>query len=102
MWLPGSGRAQHCARHRHLRAAAAFAFGNNQFSHDMVAKPETLSQVSALLTGYLGRAVRLECQMGDHAQVSNMIGVAQPEDEGSGEDPLLTFALADLGASVNE
>jgi DNA polymerase III gamma/tau subunit len=76
----------------------AFAFGNNQFTRDMVAEPETLGDVAALLSKVLGRAVRLECQMGEKATLTNMVHVQEVQTDG--EDPLVEYAVATLGAEV--
>ncbi len=77
----------------------ALAFGNNEFSRNMVGKPENLPSVSALLSNYLGRSVALECQMGDKASLQGRtLGVADVPT--NGPDPLVEFAVKDLGAKV--
>ena len=77
----------------------AFAFGNNRFSYDMVNKPENLGKVATLLSEFLGQAVKLQCQMGEQARLTRMVGAVaeQPKD---GPDPLLEYAMASLGAQV--
>jgi hypothetical protein len=45
-----------------------FAFGANTFTCDMIAKPETLAQVTEVLGEFMGRPVKLECQMGEQAK----------------------------------
>jgi DNA polymerase-3 subunit gamma/tau len=79
----------------------AFAFGTNQFSHDMIGAPETMSKVVDLLSGYLGRSVRLECQMGDTARLTGLLSL-QREAEQEGPDPLVEYAVTNLRASVVE
>lgn len=79
----------------------ALAFGNNQFSHDIIAKPEMLSKVAAIISKVVNRPVQLECQMGDHARLSNVIKV-ENEKKNDGADPLLEFAVSTLGATVVE
>jgi DNA polymerase-3 subunit gamma/tau len=76
----------------------ALAFGNNEFSRNMVAKPENLPSVTALLGTFLGRNVTLECQMGDKASLhGRALAVDAPAN---GPDPLVEFAVKDLGAKV--
>ncbi len=79
--------------------AVALAFGNNEFSRNMVAKVENLPSVTALLSTFIGRTVTLECQIGDKANLAGrVVGVAAAPT--SGPDPLLEFAVKDLGAKV--
>jgi len=78
----------------------AFAFGNNQFSRDMIAEAEISGQLVGLLSALLGRPVKLECQMGDTAHLTNMIQVQREESDG--EDPLVEYAVSALGAEVIE
>jgi DNA polymerase-3 subunit gamma/tau len=79
--------------------SVAFAFGANAFSRDVIAKPDVLAKVSAILAAILGRTVALECQVGDHARLSV---TTQVVGESSGPDPLVEFAISDLGAQVVE
>ncbi len=78
-----------------------FAFGANTFTCDMIAKPETLNQVSEVLGEFLGRSVKLECQMGEQAKVAKQIGAAQ-QSENTGPDPLVEYAVTNLRAEVVE
>jgi len=80
--------------------SVALAFGNNAFSMEMVSKPETQSQVAAILSEFLGRPVQVECQMGDQARLSGRAApvVQQPTEDG--EDPLVAYAVSALGAQV--
>ena len=79
--------------------AVAFAFGNNEFSRGMVAKPEVLAKVAAVLTTFLGRAVALECQIGEKAIIAGRV-VTVVDEKSTGPDPLVEFAVNDLGAQV--
>ena len=81
--------------------SVVLAFGNNDFSRQMVAKPETLPQVTALLSNFLGRSITIECQLGERAEVvaQRIISV---DAVTTGPDPLLAFAVSDLGAQVVE
>ena len=49
--------------------SVALAFGNNEFSRNMVAKPENLPSVTAILSTFLGHQVALECQLGEKADL---------------------------------
>ncbi len=80
----------------------AFAFGANTFTCDMIAKPETLSQVSEVLGEFLGRPVKLDCQMGEQAKVANRLGATAQQAEDSGPDPLVEYAVTNLRAEVVE
>ncbi|MEZ4736780.1 MAG: hypothetical protein R3E79_57600 [Caldilineaceae bacterium] len=78
----------------------AFAFGNNDFTRNMIAEPETNAKIVALLSKVLGRSVKLECQLGERAQLANMITVTTTVKESDGVDPLLEYAVSALGAEV--
>jgi hypothetical protein len=82
--------------------AVAFAFGNNQFTHDIVAKPETRQRVAAILSNMLGRPLQLECQMGDHARLTNMVMAPGEPGSANGADPLVEFALTELHAELKD
>lgn len=78
----------------------AFAFGNNQFTRDMLADPEINGKVAGILSSLLSRPVKLDCQMGDHARLLNMVAIHNTQLDGA--DPLLEYALSTLGAEVVE
>ncbi len=78
----------------------AFAFGENHFARDMVARPETLEKVTNILGQILNRAVTVECQLGEQAQLSNMITTNSSTPESSGNDPLVQYAVKQLNAEV--
>jgi len=59
--------------------AVAFAFGSNEFSRRMVARPETLPKVANILSSILERTITLECQIGDQAQLPCNEPKAPPE-----------------------
>jgi DNA polymerase-3 subunit gamma/tau len=81
--------------------AVALAFGNNEFSRNMVAKPDNLPHVTAILSNFLGRQVVLECQVGDKASLAGRL-VNPSAAPSSGPDPLVEFAVNDLGAQIVE
>ena len=64
--------------------SVAFAFGNNDFTRKMVEKPDTLKAVAATLSEVLGRSVHLECQLGEKAQLHNVIGVTRSDEDDEG------------------
>lgn len=79
---------------------AAFALGNNEFSMQMLSKPETQAQVEAVLSEFLGSPFSVEFQTGDRAHLAmaaNAGPVAGPRD---GPDPLVEFAVSELHAEV--
>ena len=65
----------------------------------MTAKPENLQQITAILTQMLGRPVILECQMGDIAELKGLTATSQNQPS-DGSDPLVDFAVQDLGAEI--
>ena len=79
--------------------SVALAFGNNAFTHELIARPETHAQVTAILSDFLGRPVLLECQMGDQARLAHRIAPT-PERSVGGEDLLVAYAKEALGAQV--
>jgi DNA polymerase III subunit gamma/tau len=79
--------------------SVALAFGNNDFSRNMVAKPENLPSVTAILSTFLGHQVALECQLGEKATLSGRV-MGMVEAPTSGPDPLVEFAVTTLGAQV--
>jgi len=80
--------------------AVGFAFGNNEFSRDLVAKPEIAKQVAQLISDVLGRQVIIECQMGDTARLFNTRDSTGPGEDAT--DTLVDFAVNELGAKVVE
>ncbi len=80
----------------------AFAFGNNGFSRDMIAKPETLKIVASTLSEFLGRKVLLECQTGDKAILTQAQGAGVSGGQGDGPDALVEYAVNELGAQLVE
>ncbi|RLT43711.1 MAG: DNA polymerase III subunit gamma/tau [Chloroflexi bacterium] len=81
--------------------AIALAFGNNKFARDMISDPETMAQVSAILAQFVGRQVGVECLEGETATLSAAAGRALRDDRKTdGPDPLLAFAVSELGAQV--
>ncbi len=80
--------------------SVALAFGNNTFARDMIAQSDTLHQVGDVMARFLDRPVQIDCQMGEKAKVSNPIGVSNTPVLDEGPDPLIEYALSDLGAEV--
>lgn len=83
--------------------AIALSFGNNKFAKDMISEGETLAQVSGILAQFVGRQVTVECQEGETATLSAAAGrVVRDEGKADGPDPLLEFAVSELGAQVKD
>lgn len=80
--------------------SVVFAFGNNEFSRNLIAKPETTGKICGLLSSYLRRPVSLECQMGDEARLTATARSTAVQEEKGGPDPLVEFAVTTLGAEV--
>jgi DNA polymerase-3 subunit gamma/tau len=79
----------------------ALAFGSNEFSRNLVAKPDVLPGVAVALSRFMGREVAIECQIGDTAVLVGQPGIVQaPITEGP--DPLVEYAVQDLGAQVTQ
>jgi len=79
----------------------ALAFGTNEFSRNLVAKPDVLPGVAAALSRFMGREVTIECQLGDKATLVGQAVVVQ-DRAADGPDPLIEFAVQDLGARVTQ
>jgi DNA polymerase III subunit gamma/tau len=83
--------------------AIALSFGNNKFARDMISEGETLTQVSTILAQFVGRQVVVECMEGETATLSAAAGrVVRDEGKSDGPDPLLEFAVSELGAQVKD
>lgn len=82
-------------------SAVAFAFGNNQFARKLIAEPANLTQVAGVLSHFVGRTVALECQDGDRATLSASAGRTVAASN-SGPDPLVEYAVKELGAEIVE
>lgn len=81
--------------------AVALAFGNNAFAKDMLSQTENHNQMVRILSDFLGRPVQLECQIGDQAKLSRRVA-ANDLLEGDATDPLVEYAVNNLGAVVVE
>ncbi len=79
---------------------AAFALGNNEFSLQMLAKPETKAQVEEVLSEFLGAPFSVEFQIGDRARLAMAANAAPASGPHSGPDPLVEFAVSELHAEV--
>ncbi|MEZ4636141.1 MAG: DNA polymerase III subunit gamma/tau [Caldilineaceae bacterium] len=83
--------------------AVSFAFGKNKFAREMISSAETLTPVAEILSQILGRSVSLTCQVGDSATLSASAGrVIRETTDADGPDPLVQYAVDELGASVVE
>ncbi|MFZ1756792.1 MAG: DNA polymerase III subunit gamma/tau [Caldilineaceae bacterium] len=83
--------------------AIALSFGNNKFARDMISEGETLAQVSGILARFVGRQVVVECMEGETATLSAAAGrVVRDDRKTDGPDPLVEFAVSELGAEVKD
>ncbi len=79
----------------------ALAFSEQYaFARDMVDTVEMRDKISRVFTQFLGRSVSLLVQTGEQAVLPNVISVLDEPDGKSGPDPLVEFAVNDLGAKV--
>jgi DNA polymerase-3 subunit gamma/tau len=81
--------------------SVAFAFGNNAFAQQMMNQPENHSRIVTLLSDFLGRPVQLECQLGEQAKLARTVAASE-QQERDGADPLVEYAVNNLGAKVAE
>ncbi|MFO7631455.1 MAG: DNA polymerase III subunit gamma/tau [Caldilinea sp.] len=79
----------------------ALAFGGNEFSRNLIAKPDVLPGVAVALSKFLGREVSIECQLGEKAMLAGQPITAHVQKT-DGPDPLVEFAVHDLGAQVTK
>ncbi len=82
--------------------AVAIAFGNNSFTQGVISEANTRDAIAAILTEILGQQVTVICQSGEKATIPSNTGQAVEENTTSGPDPLLEYAVSELGAQVNE
>ncbi len=82
--------------------SVAFAFGKNDFTRRMIEQPKTLKAVGGALAEILGRPVFLQCQMGDTAQLSDVIRTGGDSASKEGPDPLVEYMVNELGAEIVE
>ena len=82
--------------------AVAIAFGNNSFTQGVISEARTKDAIASILTEILGQQVTVICQSGEKASIPSNTGQAVEENSASGPDPLLEYAVSELGAQVNE
>ncbi len=82
--------------------AVAIAFGNNSFTQGVISEARTKDAVSGILAEILGQQVTLICQSGEKATIPSTTGQAVEEEQASGPDPLLAYAVSELGAEVTD
>ena len=82
--------------------SVAMAFGNNTFAQGVISEAATKEAVAAILGEFLGQKVSISCQSGDRANLRAAAGPALEEEQAVGKDPLIEYAVAELGAKVNE
>ncbi|MBW7881963.1 MAG: DNA polymerase III subunit gamma/tau [Caldilineaceae bacterium] len=78
-----------------------FAFSSQyQAVREMVDTPETRDQVGKVFSQFLNRPVTVIFQTGEHAQLPNASPSAPDTKAADSADPLLDYAVNDLGAQV--
>jgi len=78
------------------------AFGINTFAKDMISEPKLRNEVAGIMGKYLSRAVKLECQLGEEAKLTGLAANNSISSSDDGPDPLVEFAVSDLGAEVSD
>ena len=80
----------------------AMAFGNNSFAQGMISEAKTKEAIAGILGEILGQKVTLNCQSGDKATVRAAAGRVVEEQDSTGPDPLIEYAVSELGAEVSD
>ena len=82
--------------------SVAMAFGNNSFTLGVISEARTKDAISAILAEVLGQQVTIICHSGDKATIPTTAGRAVEEKSAGGPDPLLEYAVSELGAEVSD
>ena len=82
--------------------SVAMAFGNNSFTLGVISEARTKDAISAILAEVLGQQVTIICHSGDKATIPTTAGRAVEERSTGGPDPLLEYAVSELGAEVSD
>ena len=82
--------------------SVAMAFGNNSFTLGVISEARTKDAISAILAEVLGQQVTIFCHSGDKATIPTTAGRAVEEKSTGGPDPLLEYAVSELGAEVSD
>ncbi len=82
--------------------AVAIAFGNNSFTQGLISEAKTKEAISGILAEILGQQVTLICQSGEKASIPSAMGQAVEEHQSNGPDPLVEYAVSELGAQVSD
>ena len=82
--------------------SVAMAFGNNAFAQGVISEAATKEAVAGILGEFLGQKVALNCHSGDKATLRATAGPAFEEEQAAGMDPLIEYAVAELGAKIND
>ena len=83
-------------------AFVAMAFGANTFAQGVISEPKTREVIANILGDILGQKVTLNCQSGDIATIPAAAGPVVEDQHASGPDPLVEYAVAELGAEVSD
>ena len=82
--------------------SVAMAFGNNSFTLGVISEAKTKDSVAVILSEILGQQVSIICQSGEQATIPTAAGRAVEEASADGQDPLLEYAVSELGAEVSD
>ena len=82
--------------------SVAIAFGKNQFAQNVISEARTKDSITGILAEFLGRQITLICQSGDKASIPLTRGQAVEESHANGPDPLVEYAVSELGAKVTD
>ncbi len=82
--------------------SVAMAFGNNSFTLGVISEAKTKDSVAVILSEILGQQVSIICQSGEQATIPTAAGRAVEEASADGQDPLLEYAVSELGAKVSD
>lgn len=82
--------------------SVAIAFGKNKFAQNVISEARTKDAITGILAEFLGRQITLICQSGEKASIPLAQGQAVEESQASGPDPLVEYAVSELGAKVTD
>ncbi len=82
--------------------SVAIAFGKNQFAQNVISEARTKDAITGILAEFLGRQITLICQSGEKASIPLTRGQAVEESHANGPDPLVEYAVSELGAKVTD
>lgn len=79
-----------------------FAFGKNAFACNMIQNPEIHGTITRILSAFIGQSIVLQCKEGEKAQLSGLKKTNSGGQTTDGADPLVEFAINELGAEITK